>query len=250
MTNPVERQRAAAPRSLIALLLLCAGLNACGEDKKKVAPAPAPAPSAPAKPAVTLNSVDLHPKVQFPEDRLPDTQEALDAIVELANAIASGDAAAMQQLLSPPDQAVLKSMVEQGLWQRQADSLKVVRVCVLKQEGQGPVQVGLGLEDAGGAFLSGWEAANADGVLSFSGMAIEPEFAMAAVDLDNANLKPMALPSGLAQGEIDLRAAEPPKRVESKAPGASGGGGGSSPSPSGPIPRRRRAVPPGGDFAS
>lgn len=213
----------------LAATALAAGLALSGCEKKQqpqqqAAPAPAPAP----KPVVSLDGVKLHPKVQFPDSALPSSQDAVEAIAALMSALASGDAAAMQRLLSERDQTVLKSLVESGEWQRQAEDTQAVRVATVREEG-GAMRVGLALEDALGAFLTGWEATRSGDAWVFAGIAVESKIGTSVEDLDGAELTPLELPKGTALSNVDLRAAEPPPRVvrdeKNKSSGGSSGGG-------------------------
>jgi hypothetical protein len=230
MTNRRDGQGARMLRAAsIAALCALAGVPGCEEKKAQPEVAPAPPPPPP-KPRASLDGVKLHPKVQFSEDALPSSQEAVNAIAALANALASGDAAAMAQVIDQRDQAVLKVLVETGEWQRQADALKVVRVVSLRDENDSGFQVGLGLEDEGGAFLTGWQASGSADVFTFGGMAIEPRFAMAARELDGAELTLLELPTGNAVAVAVLKAAEPviEEVDDEKKAGSSGSSGGGS----------------------
>jgi hypothetical protein len=240
MTNrrdPAFFPTASLTRAAALGMIMVAGLALPACEKKQApqqqpAPAPAPAP----KPVASLDGVKLHPKVQFPDTSLPSSQEAVDAIAALAGAMASGDAAAMQRLLGERDQAVLKTLVETGEWQRQADSTKVVRICSIKEEGS-TVRVGIALQDAMGAFLTGWEATSAGDAWVFGGIAIAPKLGVSAADLDGAELALLELPKGLALSSVELRAAEPPPRIVRETKSGGGGPGGGSPPPNRRLPR-------------
>lgn len=182
--------------------VLFLGLAGC---EKKEAPAPQASSSggvgmrsigddaAPAR--ATAADLKLHPKVQFPDERIPESLELAQAIADLAGAIAGGSADALDAMISAPDRAVLKMLVDSGEWKRRSDAVRVVRVCVLNETPD--LQVGFGIEDGAGAFLMGWSSAAGSQAWSFSNMPIEPRFAGVAKELDGAELKLLALPSGV-----------------------------------------------------
>lgn len=210
MTNPVELR----PALLLASVVALAALSGCGEK-----PASKPQPksaggmvsSVETKSRASAADLKLHPKVQFPEDRMPESPEMAKAIADLAAAIAGGSADGLQAMVAPADRLVLNMLVASGEWKRRSDAVKVVRVCVLNEPSGGAMQVGFGVEDAGGAFLMGW-AGNPQGeAWTFSNMPIEPRLASAAVGLDGAELKLLALPSGLPVPDVTMKPAEEEK---------------------------------------
>lgn len=166
------------------------------------------------KPTVSIADLNLHPKVQFPEERLPASPEMARAIADLASAIASGSADRLQPLITPRDRVVLDMLVRSGEWKRRADSLKVVRVCVVNQPQEGWFQVGLGLEDSNGAFLMGWEATGNGEAWTASNMPIESRIASAASGLDGAELKLMGLPTGIIRASSPMLPIDSPKEEE------------------------------------
>jgi hypothetical protein len=227
MMNRTELARAA----LVGMLVLMSA--ACGKKETKKPQASTPSgggmvSSVPEDRGVTLTGVKLHAKVQFPEERLPTTQERADAIAGLASSIAGGSADALQSLIAERDKLVLDMLVKSGQWKRQADAVRVVRVCVINESSPGVFQVGLGVENAGGAFLMGWDAVESAGAWSFSNMAIEPRFASSAGGLDGSELKILDLPAGLPKSDVSIRPQEEEKDggEEKKKPRPRSGGGG------------------------
>jgi hypothetical protein len=151
---------------------------------------------------------------------MPSSEDAARVIADLAAAIASGSADALQAMASPRDQTVLGMLVQNGQWKRQADAVKVVRVCVVNEPSGGGFQVGFGVEDAAGAFLMGWEATGGGASWTVSNMPIEPRLASTAAGLDGAELKLLALPSGLPAPTESMTPVEEKKEEseEKKAP--------------------------------
>lgn len=211
-----------------ALVLVLGGPLASCEKK---APPPKAAPtvsSAPApKPRATLDGVKLGPKVEFPEDRLPTSQEAVHAIVTLANAITGASPDLLSSMITARDNAVLDMLIQQGEWQKQIDATKVLRVCVVNEPSANVFQVGLGVQDQIGAFISAWEATASGDKWVFSNMAIEPRLASTAEELDGAELKVMALPTGKPVPETGLAPTEQKNKDENAKekpkPGSDGG---------------------------
>jgi hypothetical protein len=238
MTNLRDAARSGSYRLLATFACAASLLAATGCEEKQAAPT-APAESAPAPRRVERSSLDkvtLHPKVQFPEDLLPASQEATNAIAALASAIAAGDSAALTTMLSGPDQAVLLLLIEEGEWQRQTARLQVVRVSSV-EAGSSGLRVGLALQEESGAFLLGWEGTESAGAWQFSSLPIEPRTALTAKELDGAALALLLAPSGVP-GDVSTVKPTLAKVEEPKDPGAaSDNSGGSSNKPK-PGPRK------------
>lgn len=215
MTNRVEHRR--IPILVIAALI--ASIGACGKKEEakpqnkgsggmtSVADAPARA---------SASNLKMHPKVQFPDERLPNSPEAAQAIADLASAIAGGSADGLGALVSPADRLVLEMLVSSGEWKRRSDAVKVVRVCVYQEPTTGTLQVGLGVENDEGAFLMGWGGTGSADKWTFANLPIEPRLASEAVGLDGAELKMLGLPSGLPAADATIKPAEEKKEGEEK----------------------------------
>jgi len=146
-----------------ALLLAGAGCSDGNNEEQAQRHAPPPPPPPQTPQTVSLASIKMHPKVQFPEERAPSTQEAAQAVADFASALASGSEDSMNRLLADRDRRLLQALVSAGEWRRQTESIELVRVCSLTEDG-GAVRVALGVQDASGAFLSAWEANEARGI--------------------------------------------------------------------------------------
>lgn len=243
MTSPVERKRIARGVALalasasLAALLGCGGSESSSSQNAPQQSAPPPRAYEPPPPASSLAGVTLHEKVQFPRERLPSTQEATDAVAAFASALASGDHAEFASMLAPVDRAVLNPLVASGEWRRLTDAITVVRVCVVSEPSAGAVQLGLGIEDAQGAFLSAWEGTPSTQGFLFTALAVEPKTASKASDLDGSALNQREAPKIEKPQASELP--PPPARPE---PDESEDDGGAPPPP--PAPG---GLPPGGD---
>ncbi len=239
--NPVESQqsrlvdgiRRRSLPAVIAALLLCgvggatvgvtAGCSDRSANQKPQRQAAPPPPTEPEKPAVSLASLKLHPKAQFPEERAPSSQAVAQAVAAFASALASGADERMKSMLDSRDQAVLGSLIESGEWRRQTESIKVVRVSAINEVDAGRFQLGLGIQDTNGAFLSAWEAKGSGDSWTFTGFAAAPRFASNVAELDGVSLTALGLPEAKAP-EKKISAPEPPPE-ESPTPSAGGDSG-------------------------
>lgn len=236
--NPAERHSSRLVdgirrKSLHAVLaaLLLSGAVGCSEKSAEQKPQrqAAPPPVREVKPEASLASLKLNAKVQFPEERTPSSQEIADAIAAFANAMASGDESRMQSMMGDRDQLLLNTLVESGEWRRQTESIEVIRVCAINEVDPTRFQVGFGVQDSLGAFLSAWEATGSGNSWTFTGFAATPRFASKASDLDGVSLTAQALPEATKPKENAISAPEQSK--EESAPPQEG----SSPPPPGGL---------------
>lgn len=215
---------------MVGASALALGVAGCSKKEDNAKPRQQVAAAPPPRPRVSLESIKMDPKVQFPEERTPTNQEIAQAVAELASALASGNHERLTAMVSPRDQVVLEGLVGHGDWKKQTEAIQAVRVCVIN-ENAGAVQVGLGVQDRLGAFVSAWEATGAAGSWKFSGLAIEPKFAATAKELDGVSLTPPKLPEAKAKELAITRPEDKPKdksSTEEETPQTndSGGGGG------------------------
>ena len=238
MTNQAERCPSRVVdgirrRSLQAVLaaLLLSGAVGCGDKSAEQKPQrqAAPPPVREVKPQASVGSLKLHAKVQFPEERTPTTQEIADAIAAFANAIAAGDESRMQSMVAERDQLLLNTLIESGEWRRQTESIEVIRVCAINEVDSSRFQVGFGVQDSLGAFLSAWEATGSGNSWTFTGFAASPRFASKASDLDGVSLTAQALPEAAKPKESGILAPEPPPQEDAPVQD------GSSPAPPGGL---------------
>ncbi len=227
MMNPSDRSdalvrtltRAGLSLAAVAAMLVLAGCP------KEEAPVAAPVVSAPPPPPDPWEGITLAAKVEFPKEKGPSDANLLRAAVDLANALAKGDDAAMMPLLSRRDQSVLKDLAERGEWKTQTANLELVRVCALSVE-DGKAKLGLGVQDKAGAYLLAFEGENAGGSWTFSGLAIEPKTARAAADLDGVELKvrPITVAAAAAAPTPAPKPEDAPPEEPSSSPSSSSGG--------------------------
>jgi hypothetical protein len=173
---------------VIALVTACVGLATACSKKQEAAPAPVKQTyTAPEPELGPLDDIEIDSRVEFPEDRAPQSREAAAAVAGLASAIASGDSARLGDLLAAEFNPVLAELVEDGSWSTSTGEIEVVRVCSLDHN-EDRMQLSLAVQDAEGAYLLGWEGTMDSEQWRFEPMAIESQYAMAAIDLDDAPL--------------------------------------------------------------
>lgn len=165
--------------SLVAPLLV-----ACGGGEEEAPPPPPPPP--PPKPQFSLEDLQLDPRVQFPDQREPESFELAEAIAELANALVRGDADAFKRVLASGDRDVLDTLVETGAWETETENIELVRVAVLEEADEG-VRIGLAVQDPTGAYMLAWTARESAG-WKFAGMPIAPVEGASVLDIDGAEL--------------------------------------------------------------
>lgn len=210
-------------RHLSLLAVAACALTLGGCDKKEAPQQAAPAPVA-TRPADPMDGIELHPKVRWAADKYaPISPEQAQAIASLANALASGDADKAKSVLEAADQAVLADLIAFGEWADQTKGIEEVRVCVLSQNEDKTVSLGLGVQDALGAYMVAWKGADAGSAWVFSGMAIEPVTAASTAMLEGAELKAPVIAG--AAVETQIVAAKNPAAADKKEGGGSTPGG-------------------------
>ncbi|MEM8835119.1 MAG: hypothetical protein AAGD00_04790 [Planctomycetota bacterium] len=170
--------------TVFILSLLAPLLVACGGGEEEAPPPPPPPP--PPKPQFTLEDLDLDPRVQFPNQREPESFELAEAIAELANALVRGDADAFKRVLASGDRDVLDTLLEVGAWETETEDIELVRVAVLEETDES-VRIGLAVQDPSGAYMLAWTARDSGG-WKFSGMPIAPVEGASVLDIDGAEL--------------------------------------------------------------
>jgi hypothetical protein len=200
MTNPLRRD------SILALsvsLALGGVLASCGEgedDQQAAAPAPRPAPVERVDP---LEGVELDPRVEFPEQRVPESPDLARAIADMANALAQGDADAFARRLTDPAIAVLDDLQTRGEWGSATSGIETVRV-VAVEAGESSARLGLGVQDPDGAYLLAWEGLARNGDWAFTGLPVESRSASRAADLDGVDLAELPIPQPGADDELTV----------------------------------------------
>lgn len=206
------------------MLLLAAGVVVPGCGKKEEAAPQAAAVAAKAEDPMEGIAGLLHAKVQWPEKYRASSAVQAQAIVALANAIASGDAEKAKGVLETADRDLLADMIALGEWTSQTGGVEGVRVCVLKEsDDKTSVTLGLGVQDSLGAYMIAWKAPSGTDAVTFTGMAIQPVTAAAVAMLDDAELKAPVVAEAVRETKIASTAN--PADIAAK----EAGGGGSSP---------------------
>lgn len=191
-----------APAALAGCVALFSPwIPGCGESEndqpstvQRSGPSEPQPPPEPEPEPVDVESLVNHELVQFPQAQAPTDESLARAVVNLASAIASGDAQAMRDLLDSPAQAVLEQLVDQGRWGSATSAINVVRVCSLQAQDQS-AKVGLGIEDNEGAYLLAWEGRRAAGRWRFTGLPVPEATASSASELDGVSLASAPIPT-------------------------------------------------------
>lgn len=168
MTDPslsaiFRRGFARASLALIAAGVLFAG---CEKEPPKPPPAPPPAPAPPPPPEpvdveALLQEKGADPRVQFAGRAAPVSRELAEAVIDLADALAKGDAETLRPLLDRSAQAVLDDLTATGEWDAETGKIEAVRVVSLtgaQQESPSSSTVTIAVQDPRGAYLLGWSA--------------------------------------------------------------------------------------------
>ncbi len=151
MRNPNECTRAGHVLFIGILLSGLGTLSGCGKEE------PAPPPPAPAVVRVDpMAGISLDPRVQWPDDREAWTPELAEAIADFANSIARGDLDTMQGVLGTQGRRVFAIAFGDSAKTNSQSGFEAIRVCVLHQLEDGPAELGLGVQDKTGAYLTGW----------------------------------------------------------------------------------------------
>lgn len=165
-------------------------------DKKKEEQAPVAYTPPPPPPPDPMEGLKLDPRVQFPQERAPTTPELAQAVATLASALAKGDAPGAKSVLDAEARAIVDEMVEAGQWEAGTKGIEAVRVCILKEQAEASIAtVGLGIQDARGAYLLAWRGSNVSGAWEFEPMPLDETEATQVALLDEAQLLSRTLPA-------------------------------------------------------
>ena len=153
------------PAALLTLGL-CFALAACGESrpKPKAPPPPPPTPAATAAPAPKMESVDINTylqaqkadkRVQFPQEKAPGDDLVAKSVIDLASALAKGDAKAFGALLTGEAKDVLEQLQSGGQWDDSTSKIEAVRVVEVAAPGARPATftVTLAVQEPGNAYV-------------------------------------------------------------------------------------------------
>ena len=199
--------------SLLSAALLAA--SGCGKKEEPPPPPPPPPPVARAPDPVRVDELITDPRVQFPQKFVPVDESLARAVVNFASDLAAGDREGFEAALDAPARSTLDLLVESGQWTGATASIQVVRVVRLDASGS-TADVGLAIQDAQGAYLTGWRAQQSRDRWVFGAMPSPPRSALTAAELDGA-----ALIAQVAEQPKDASKA-PAKPAEEAKPAPSG----------------------------
>lgn len=161
----------------LALLAGTAILPGCGEKKpppKPVAPPPPPPPPAPKQIEVStlLQTSRADKRVQFPQEKAPVDDTVANAVIDLASAIAKGDAKAMNGMLINVGKDVLEQLQANGQWEEATEKIEAIRVVELSAPGAKPqsFNVSFAVQEPGIAYLVRFTGTLDNGKYLFTGM--------------------------------------------------------------------------------
>lgn len=203
---------------LAGLTLLPAALLAipgCGKKEEPPPPPPPPPPVVRAPDPVRVDELITDPRVQFPQKFVPIDESLARAVVDFASDLAAGDREGFEAALDAPARSTLDLLVESGQWTGATAAIQVVRVVRLDASGS-TADVGLAIQDAQGAYLTGWKAQQSGDRWVFGAMPSPPRSALTAAELDGA-----ALIAQVAEQPKDASKA-PPKAEDEAKPAPSG----------------------------
>ncbi len=158
--------------SVVGLCLL----PGCGSKKpppKPVAPVAAPPPPPPKQMEVSglLQTMHADKRVQFPQEKAPVDESVARAVIDLANAIAKGDAKAMEGLLVNIGKDALGQLQSSGQWEDSTAKIEAVRVVELSAPGAKPASftVSLAIQEPGVAYVVRFAGTLDNGKYVFTG---------------------------------------------------------------------------------
>ncbi len=244
MTNPTPKRPDALRRAGLGLLsgvlgaALLVGCSSEEPEEQTYTPPPPPPPS------WTLDDIDKHYLVQFPEEFKPETREMAQAMADLASGLVSGDEELLRMRIgASSDLMLIDLLLRENAWE--SGDLKAARICNLDTDSDaGTPLVGIGLENNEGAYMLAWQANDADGTWTFSSKAIQVPRATTVAMLDGAKMVSPIFDTGVLE-EIPIDMPTQDDTGSGRGMGSSPGGPAPSPGP-GPDPNRD-LTPPGRD---
>lgn len=162
-------------------------VSGCGKKEEAPPPPPPPPPVVRAPDPVRVDELITDPRVQFPQKFVPVDESLARAVVNFASDLAAGDREGFEAALDAPARSTLDLLVESGQWTGATASIQVVRVVRLDASGS-TADVGLAIQDAQGAYLTGWRAQQSGDRWVFGAMPSPPRSALTAAELDGAAL--------------------------------------------------------------
>ena len=142
---------------------------------EKPPPPPPPPPPRKAPPPPPPVRVELAPlmrgidaRVQFPGEKAPYDASLAEAVIAFSSALASGDDAALGEMLNLSGRGILDQMIADGTWFDSTGEIEAVRVAFMSQTPDGADDAGYGefvlaVQEPGVAYTLGWSTQETDG---------------------------------------------------------------------------------------
>lgn len=195
VSNVVAGVRHGPPMVAMSVVLavvsvgLTAGVGGC-EKKKVVAPPPPPPPPPPPAPEPVhvdglLQAMKADARVQFPANKAPTDEKLARAVIELADALARGDAKKFESIIDAPGKGVLAELQASGAWE-ESTGKKIEAVRVAKLSGGGDLV--LAVQEVGSAYPLAWKANTSGPAVVFSAVPTRNLILSRASEFDTASL--------------------------------------------------------------
>lgn len=197
MTNTrhtIDRARLARAASLTAIV---AGtslmLTGCSESSEPEQAAPQVRRPAPPPPPATINldgliqTLNADARVSFSPNVETDDEALARAAITLASAIASGDASALDAVLTEDARNVSASLVSSGAWASATEPIEAVRITALSDS-----SMTIAVQDPSGAYPLIWSIDRDSGSPLFFGETAPSVEVTSATEFDNGIPQPEA----------------------------------------------------------
>lgn len=127
-------------------------VGGCGKEEP---PPPPPPPPAVVK-VDPMANVRLDSRVQWPDNKEAWSPELAEAIADLANGIVQGDVELIRGTLGSQGRRVLSIAMSDETGGFVGGEIEAVRINVLHRLEDGGAELGIGIQEPGGAYLTGW----------------------------------------------------------------------------------------------
>ncbi len=181
-------------KSRIAMVMMAGlvGLSGCEKPPPPPPPPPPPKKEAPPPPqpievGPILSEMKPDARVQFPQERAPIDEGMARATIQLADALARGDAKKLESLLEGESKSVLSSLVASGGWDEGTKKIEAVRITLMSETGDGGGQVVTAIQEPGAAYALVWQASKVGESFVFKALPAVDEVQRRATDWDGKN---------------------------------------------------------------
>lgn len=153
MQNPDRFRRSLCILPACGVLISGVALTSgCGKEE----PPPAPPPPRAVVKVDPMANVRLDSRVQWPDAKEAWSPELAEAIADLANGIVKGDVELVRGALGNQGRRVLSIAMSDGDSGFMGGKIEAVRISVLHKLEDGAAELGIGIQDEDGAYLTGW----------------------------------------------------------------------------------------------